>query len=324
MKIYSKVVCLWQPDGSLKEVPEECESFDYEGPLSLCGGSNGVGSSNDQYRSAADPASNLWTGKGKMPPQPDYVGAANAQSEGSIGTALANNLMSHPDVSTPLGSQTWKQTGSSQINIPGLGAIDIPQYAQTVSLSPEQQKLYEGQTGISQNLTGQAANSLSQPMDMQSPQDVADKAYGAMTSRLDPQWQQNEQQQKTQLANQGLTAGGEAYDNAMRVFNQGKTDAYQQATLGAIQTMPQTMQMAMQLRDQPLNEMNALKSGNQVNMPQFQPVQYPGQAQGPNTSQATQALGQWQQGAFNAQQAQQNSMRNGMLGLGSAAMMAFA
>ncbi len=260
---------------------------------------------------------------GKSPPQPgapDYIGAANAQSMGTIGAAMANNLMSHPNINSPLGSQTWNQSGSTSIGIPGIGNIDIPQYTQNISLSPEQQSLYNQQNQLSSGLMSQAGQNLGRAPDMNSVQGVADKAYGALTSRLDPQWSQNESMQKTQLAQQGLTPGGEAYDNAMRVFNQGKNDAYQQANLGAIQTMPQTYQLATSLRDQPLNEMNALKSGTQVNMPQFQAAQYPGQAAGPQTSQATQAMGSWQQGLMNQQQAQRNATTQGLMGLGTAAM----
>lgn len=260
---------------------------------------------------------------GDQPQQPDYIGAANAQSYGSIQAALANNFMSQPNVSTPLGQQSWKQIGTNTVNIPGYGNIEIPKMQQDVTLSPEQQKLYEGQTGLQSGLQGQVAQNLSQPMS-NSANDVADKAYGAMTSRLDPQWQHNEEMQKTQLANQGLTAGGQAYDDAMRVFGQQKNDAYQQANLGAIQTMPQTYQIEQGLRDLPLNELNALKNGNPVNMPQFQATQFSQGAQGPNTLSATGQQGQWQQAMYNSGIQQQNAQKQGLMGLGAAGMMAFA
>ncbi len=326
MKIYTKSVWHWQPDGTLKSVPEECESFDYEGPISLCGGTGGVriGGSGDNVRSVADPASNLWSGKGKTPAQPDYIGAANAQSMGTIGAALANNLMSHPDISTPLGSQTWKQTGSSNISIPGLGDIAIPQYSQTVSLSPEQQKLYDQQTNLSGTLQDQAQSNLSAPQDLNSAQAISDKAYSNYTARLDPQWAARSEQNDAQLANQGITRGSEAYTNAQRDFNNARNDAYTQANTASINTMPQTYQLATAARDQPLNEMNALKSGNQVNMPQFQATQYPGQAAGPNTLGATQQAGSWQQALYNQQMQQQNSNTGAAAGLGAAALMAFA
>lgn len=274
----------------------------------------------------ADPgglsSSNPYSSKTQQPQQPDYIGAANAQSSGSIATALANNMMAQPNVNTPLGSQTWQQIGTNTITVPGLGNISIPKMQQNIQLSPEQQALYMGSTAIKGGLLGQAGENLSQPIG-NSAQDIADKAYGAMTSRLDPQWAQREQMQKTQLANQGLAPGGEAYDAAMREFNNARTDAYQQANLGAIQTMPQTYQIAQGLRDLPLNELAALSNAQPVQMPTFQPTQYPGQAQGPNTLTATGQQGAWQQAMYNAGVQQANAQRQGLMGLGSAAMAAF-
>ena len=70
--------------------------------------------------------------------------------------------------------------------------------------------------------------------DAQARQHAEDTAYQAATSRLDPQWQQAQQAQQTQLMNQGVAPGSEAYNNAMRVFNQGRNDAYQQAQANAV------------------------------------------------------------------------------------------
>ncbi len=258
----------------------------------------------------------------QQPQQPDYVGAAQAQSAGTVGANIANNMMSQQDTYTPLGSQTRTQTGTQRVNIPGVGMVEIPQYRQDTTLSPEQQSLYQGQTGLQQGLLDQAGQSMSQPFDMQGVQGVADKAYGAITSRLDPLWAQREQQQTTQLANQGLAPGGEAYTNAMRDFHGGRNDAYQNANLAAIQTMPQTFQLGQQLRDMPLNEMNALKSGTPVSMPQFQPTQFAQGAQGPNITGATGQQGAWQQALYNANVGQANARTQGLMGLGGSALMA--
>lgn len=232
--------------------------------------------------------------------------------------------MAHPNINTPLGSQTWKQTGSQTIpGAEGNPAVDVPTYEQNVNLSPQGQNLYNGQLGLQTGLMGlgqgaldRTTASLNQPFDTSSVQGIADKAYGAMTSRLDPQWQQNESMQKTQLANQGLAPGGEAYDNAMRVFNQGKNDAYQQAQLGSISTMPQTYQLATASRQQPLTELSSIMSGSQPQMPQFQPTQYSMGAQGPNMLGATQAAGQYGTDVYNQQMASQNAQTGGLFGLG--------
>ena len=292
------------------------------------GDSYGDWSAIDQAnQDAADPGGFLheasWKQKPDMPPPPDYIGAARTQAMGSIGANIANNLSSQQDTYSPLGSQTYQQIGSTKLNIPGVGEVDIPRYRQDIRLSPEQQALYGGQTALQGGLLGQSYDSLSKPFDMQGVNDVADRAYGAITDRLDPMWTQREAQQKTQLANQGLVPGGEAYTNAMRDFNMGRNDAYQNANLAALQTMPQTMQMAQGLRDMPLNEMNALKSGSPVSMPQFQPTQFAQGAQGPNTLAATGQQAAWQQAMYNSQIQAQNSQTQGLMGLGGAALAAF-
>lgn len=262
------------------------------------------------------------------PPAPDYTSAANATSQGSVQAAIANNLLNQRNTYTPLGSQTFTQTGSTQV--PGIGgqpAFDIPQYSQNINMTPQGNALYQGQLGLSQGLLDTANNSLGQtqaslgaPQDFSSVGDIANQSYAAQTARLDPQWQANTQQEQTALANQGLSPGGEAYDNAMRVFNQGKNDAYTQARQASIATMPQTFQLASAQRMQPLTELNALRTGAQPQMPTFQPVPSAGGIQGPNDLAAAQAQTQYGQGLYNSQVGQQNSMMSGLFGLaGSAA-----
>ena len=266
----------------------------------------------------ADPGGFWHTNSNKnpdQPDQPDYLGAAKVQAGGSIGTAMANNLMARNNVNSTLGSSAYKQIGSQKINIPGLGEVDIPQYEQNINLSPEQQSLYDTQTGLQQGLMGQFGENMQGGSGA-----LVDKAYGAMTSRLDPQWAQRESAQKTQLANQGLAPGGEAYTNAMRDFNSARNDAYQQATLGALQATP----LEMQLRAQPLNELNAIRSGSPVSMPQFQATQFPGQAQGPNTMGALGQQSAWEQAMYNSQVQQANANKQGLMGLGAAGLMAFS
>jgi hypothetical protein len=114
-----------------------------------------------------------------------------------------------------------------------------------------------------------------------------------------------------------LSPGGEAYGNAMREFGQQRNDAYQQANLAAIQTMPQTYQLASSAYNQPLNTLNALRTGAQVQNPQF------GQGGTPtNYGQAAQQQGQWQQGLFNADMGAYNAQLSGAAGIGALAMYA--
>ena len=72
-------------------------------------------------------------------------------------------------------------------------------------------------------------------VDAEARRNAEDLSYRAATSRLDPQWQQRRAMQDTQLRNQGLAAGGEAYDNAQRDLGYQQNDAYLQAQANAVQ-----------------------------------------------------------------------------------------
>ena len=277
MKIYTRTVCEWQPDGSLKLV--ESESFDYEGPVSL----------------AKDSPS--------PPPPPDYKGAAEA-------TALSQKTSQY----TPYGDLVYSGDPTSPSG-----------YKSTINLAPQAQQTLDTQMGLSQEMgditRGQLPNvqqKYGTPMDLSSVPAVADKAYQAMTSRLDPQWTQREGMERTRLANQGLSPGGEAYTNAMRDFSQARNDAYQQANLGAISTMPQTYQLASSTYNQPLNILNALRTGAQIQNPQFQapgaPTNYLGAAQGQNA---------YDMGLYNTGVGEANSFNSGLMSVAGAAAAAF-
>jgi hypothetical protein len=58
----------------------------------------------------------------------------------------------------------------------------------------------------------------------------------AIMRRLQPQMAQDQQSMQAQLANQGVVPGTEAYNNAMRVFNQGQNDQRTSAIVGGMQT----------------------------------------------------------------------------------------
>lgn len=265
------------------------------------------------------------------PPAPDYTGAAQATSQGSAQAAIANNLMMHPNIYTPLGSQTWNYAGEG--NVPAVGGqpgFSVPTYSQSINMTPQGKDLYDRQVNLSSGLLGlgqgalnQTAASLGKPQDMSSVGDIANQAYSAQTSRLDPEWAARQKQFDAQMANQGISAGGEAYDNAARDFGQQRNDAYTQARQQAIATMPQTYQLSTAQRMQPLTELNAIRSGSQPQMPQFQATQYSGGMQGPNMGQAVGQQGQYDQGIYNAEVGQSNSQTQGLMGLATMAAMFF-
>lgn len=225
---------------------------------------------------------------------------------------------------TPYGNLKYTQTGTSNNG--------NPTYTASIDLSPTGQKLldYSNQTqlGLGQlqgTALGTAQNVLSKPMDLSSVKDIEDQSYANQTARLDPQWKQNDEAQAAQLANQGITQGSEAYNNAMRTYGQTKNDAYTQARLAALSTAPQTYQLATATRNQPLNELSAIMTGSQVQNPSFVSTPQQQATPGANMLGAAQAQGQFDQanyanqmGLYNSQVGQNNSMMGGIFGLGGA------
>lgn len=257
------------------------------------------------------------------PPPPDYKGAATATSQSSTQAAITNYLLNLGNQSTPLGTRKYTQNGT--FSVPGIGdqaGFDIPRYDSSIEMTPEGKGIYDQQMGISKGLLGlgqgsldQTRASLGQPQDLSSVQDIADKSYANYTARLDPQWDQRKKQFDAQMANQGIVAGGEAYDNASRDFGQQRNDAYTQANQAAINTMPQTYQLSTAERMQPLTELNAIRTGAQPQMPQFQATPTAGGAQGANMLGAQGLQNQYDMGLYNSQVGQSNSMTNGLMGL---------
>src|SRR3990167_7967633 len=241
--------------------------------------------------------------KPKAPPPPDYKGAAETTARSQMSSQYS-----------PYGSQIYSDDPSSPSG-----------FRQDITLTPQAQQTLDAQMGFSRGLANITGGQMpfikqqySQPMDLSSVPDIENKAYQAQTARLDPQWQQREGMERKRLANQGLMQGGEAYSNAMREFNESRNDAYQQARVAAISTMPQTYQLATSTYNQPLNTLNAIRTGAQIQNPQFQA---PGA--GTNYLGAAQAQGGYDQGLYNAKVGQQNAMTQGLFGLGGAGITAY-
>lgn len=270
-------------------------------------------------------ASRYWKDSPSPPAAPDYTGAAQATAAGNLEAAKYATAANRVNQYTPYGSLTYQQIQDPNYS-PGDPRSNNT-WRSDVNLSPTGEQLLgyanNAALGLGQQ-TGQALDrvnqGLSQPFDQSSVGDVADQSYAAQTARLDPQWQQRQGMEENKLANQGLVPGGKAYDNAMRVFGEGRNDAYSQARQNAIATMPQTYQLAQALRSQPLNELNALRTGSQVQNPTFTPVPQQQTTAGPNYLGAAQAQYGGQLDQYNAGVGGNNALMGGLFSLaGSAA-----
>jgi hypothetical protein len=106
----------------------------------------------------------------------------------------------------------------------------------------------------------------------------------------------------------------------MNQFGQNRNDAMMQAALQGINLDQANRGAALQeqayLQDRPLNLINALRTGAQVQNPQFQQFANQATTAGPDMLGAAQAGYGAQMDAYNADQAQSGGMLGGLFGIG--------
>jgi hypothetical protein len=150
----------------------------------------------------------------------------------------------------------------------------------------------------------------------------AQRLYGMQMGTAQQGYQQN--MGAAQFQNQALGQAS-ALDLAnMQARNQAMGQQYglnQQYANQQNQMRQQAIAEQMQRRGMSLNEMNALLSGQQVQMPNMPTFNASGQAQAPNIMGAMQNQYDAQLGAYNAQQAGTNALLGAGAQLGSAAFM---
>ncbi|MCP2134601.1 hypothetical protein J2S28_001653 [Rhizobium sp. SLBN-94] len=284
-------------------------------------------------------------GKPKAPAAPDPAKTAAAQTGTNVTTALANAQLGNVNQYGPDGSVTYSQKGGTSFTDPTSGATYwIPQYEQTTSLSPQQQAIKAQNDNASLNLgtianeqTGFLRGYLNKPFSLDGLGDfninneaTERRLIELGRRRLDPAIKQRDEDLRTRLANQGFKAGSDGYARELTTQAQANNDAYtslllngrQHAANEVLTQRQQRVQEALTERNQPLNEIGALMSGSQVQMPTFgagtnQPslptVDYAGLVDRNYQSQ----LGQYQ-----SQMAQRQGILGGLFGLGAAGIMA--
>jgi hypothetical protein len=269
-------------------------------------------------------------GKGSAPPPPDYRAAAQETAAGNLDAARAATAANRVNQITPYGKLDYAITGEDPYG--------NPTWTATQSLSPEQQQLLDYQNQTSAGLGKLAGQGLGYVEEMlKTPFNTAalpstgfnpSQSYqDAYMQRLAPQLQQGREQLQQQLANKGIDIGSEAYDRAMMQQGQRENDLLAAATTQGFGVGQQARQSALQeqayLRNEPLNTLSAVRTGSQVTGPQFVNSAQQATTSGPDLLGAAQMTNNAQMGAYNAQQAGQNSMTSGLMGLAGAGMMAF-
>ena len=262
------------------------------------------------------------------PAAPDYAAAAQQTAQGNLDAARQATAANRVNQVTPYGNLNY--------SISGQDPYGNPTWTATQSLSPDQQQLYQQQMQTSLGLgnlqnqgLGYVQNMLSQPFDTsklpQSGINPGETMQDSVLRRLQPQIAQQREMSQAQLANQGIVPGTTAYENAMRMQNQRENDlltsAVIQGTNTGLAANQQAFGQAGYIRNEPINTLNAIRSGSQVTNPSYiSNIPQQATTQGADILGASQMGYNAQMGDFNAKQASQANFNQGLMGLGAAAI----
>ncbi len=149
--------------------------------------------------------------KAKTPKAPDYQALANADKFNTSG---------------PYGTGAWQlRPGADPKN------TKAGDWTKVLQLSEGQQGLYD--QGVTNKLAAALAGQ-SMIGDLGNQKTMADALYGKATQYMGQQFGDQEAALNTQLQNQGLMQGSEAYEKAMRNFMQTRNQAYEGAANSAV------------------------------------------------------------------------------------------
>jgi len=222
-----------------------------------------------------------------------YIQAANATASGNINAANAATAANRVNQNTPYGSLQYSQTGTDANGNPIWSAN------QTLSQPLE-------------NLTNTSLNNLQASLNTPAYGINPGQTYSdAIMSRLQPQIAHQNEMSDQQLANQGIMPGSQAYENAKRVLGQQQNDLLTSAIIGGMNTGLQ----AQQLQNTTAANVKALGTPSYVNPYNQAAVAAPDYLGAYSTANAADIA------KANAQMAQQTAQMNGLLGLGSSALL---
>jgi len=232
----------------------------------------------------------------------DAERAAAAQGQANRDTSLFDTYLNRPDQVTPQGTLKWTLKPGADPKNPQPG-----DWVQTTALSETGQQLMDadqqlqlGMAGTSQSALGRVNDTLNSPLDTSglSPMGQVSDFTGserqriedALMARLQPGFAQDEEAMRSRTLNTGFELGSEGSQREQFRLDQAKNDA----RLAAIaqsgseaerlnnisrsnatfqnQSRQQGLQEILAERALPLNELNALRNGTQIQQPQFSPV----------------------------------------------------
>ena len=256
------------------------------------------------------------------PAAPDYSGAAQATAQGNLEAARAATAANRVNQVTPYGNLDYTQSGTDPYGNPTWTATTtLSNIGQQLLNNQNQTSLGLGsainaQLGQVQDVMGQGFNPNLPSTGMNPGQSYQD----AYMQRLAPQLAQSREATTASLANQGIAPGTQAYENAMRQQAMKENDLLLGATTQGFgvgqQANQQAYNQALTNYNLPLNTLSALRTGAQVQNPSFVNSAQQATTGGADLLGASQMGYNAQMGNFNAQQAAQQGLNSGLMGLG--------
>lgn len=210
---------------------------------------------------------------GKSSPDPTPASETSiAQTGSNVSTGIANAYLQNMNEIGPDGTKTFEQTGETSFTDAYGETYDIPRFTVTQTLSDAQQAIKDQNDAASLNLAG-LGNDLSGTLGDQltgnfslGNEATEARLFELGSQRLNPLFEQRDEELRTRLSNQGIQAGTEAYDREMGLLGQQENDAMNQLLLTG---RGQASQELLAEDNQRINQISALMSGGQVSQPDF-------------------------------------------------------
>lgn len=277
----------------------------------------------------------IYFSKPDPPPAPDYRGAAVAQGQANIDAARATAKLGNPSFINPLGRRDVDFRPGDEVFI-------------TDTLTPlgqtrldQEQRIGTQLGGIAEQGLTEVGKGLGTPFDLSQVGDITtqptvagrDAISNAILAREQPLLDAERQAMQTDLLVRGHNPGGIAFEGAMDQLDRKENDLRlasilasggEQSRLYGLQAGERGRGIQEQafLRSLPLSEVNALRTGNQPMLPQFQGYQGATIAP-PNILGATGMQHEAAMNNYNQQMAQAGNNMSGLFGLGSAGIGAY-
>ena len=264
-------------------------------------------------------------GKDDAPPPPDYASAARETAQGNLDAARVAAAANRVNQITPYGNLNYTQSGTD--------SYGNPMWTATQELAPAQQKIAEQQAGLSSGLLSTAQQGLDYAGNLMAKPGIdtsklpstgfnpGQSYQDAMMARLSPQIDRENQSFEQDMANKGIGAGTQAYNTAKQLLAQNQNDRLNQATVqglnAGLTANQQAFAQAGYNQMQPINVINALRTGSQVQAPNFVNPALQATTQGPDLLGAAGQQYNAQLAQTNANNAASSGFMGGLMNMGA-------